>query len=155
MRFTFWILPATVLVLGCGGGGDGKKTKIDIGASGQHLAAGLQKGRMKDYDGAIEEFTKAIEFHPGNILAYRNRGVARREKGDYKGALADYNAAVGLEPEDNEGRPITLAGRAVILVYLRQDAEALQDYNEAVRLRPDFRSNLDADMARARTNRGG
>jgi lipoprotein NlpI len=55
---------------------------------------------MGDLDGAIADFTKAIEFKPDYALAYNNRSIARKAKGDLDGAIADYAKASKLKPDD-------------------------------------------------------
>ena len=48
------------------------------------------KDELKDYKGAIADYTKAIEIDPNYADAYNNRGIAKDELKDYKGAIADY-----------------------------------------------------------------
>jgi len=43
----------------------------------------------EDYEGAIEAYDKVIELIPDNALSYNNRGSAKVELGDYKGAIKD------------------------------------------------------------------
>ncbi len=57
-----------------------------------------EKIEIKDYQGAIEEYTKAIEFNDDNSGSYNRRGNAKWSLGDYQGALADYNKAVEINP---------------------------------------------------------
>jgi tetratricopeptide (TPR) repeat protein len=40
--------------------------------------------------------SKAIELNPKYGVAYRNRGNAKRKKGDLNGASADFNRAIKL-----------------------------------------------------------
>jgi tetratricopeptide (TPR) repeat protein len=66
-------------------------------ALAQHSAAeffksGYTKADKADYDGAIADFSKAIELDPKYALAYDNRGVAKDRKSDYDGAIAGYRA---------------------------------------------------------------
>ena len=42
-----------------------------------------------DLDGAIEDYTKAIEIDPKNETYYHSRGVSRYLKKDLKGAIED------------------------------------------------------------------
>lgn len=56
---------------------------------------------QRDIDGAIADYTKAIELKPDYADAYFDRaGLKRDEKGDLNGALADYNRAVELAPNN-------------------------------------------------------
>ena len=52
-----------------------------------------------DYDGAIEDFSKAIEVNPEFALAYYCRGSIKMElKNDSQGAIEDFNKAIELNP---------------------------------------------------------
>jgi hypothetical protein len=36
------------------------------------------------------------------VAAYSNRGVAKTNKGDLRGAVADYDCAIALDPKNHE-----------------------------------------------------
>src|SRR5213075_2186517 len=57
-------------------------------------ASGFRKQQNDNFDGAIVEYTKAIEADPLFSAAYNNRGDARKQKGDDEGAIADYGKAI-------------------------------------------------------------
>jgi len=42
-----------------------------------HFYSGNTKYELKDYKGAIQDYTKAIELNPNHANAYYNRGVAK------------------------------------------------------------------------------
>jgi hypothetical protein len=54
-----------------------------------------------DLDGAIRAYTRSIEVSRPNTALYYLRGIARLENGDNAGAVADFDAGLILEP-DNE-----------------------------------------------------
>jgi tetratricopeptide (TPR) repeat protein len=58
---------------------------------------GLSRQSEGDHDGAIEDFTKAIELNPNFAKAYAARGVSREAKGDGGGAKSDYSKALQIE----------------------------------------------------------
>ena len=64
-----------------------------------YLNEGLALERQGDYDGAIADFTKAIELNPQLAEPYNNRGTARLHKHDLDGAIADYAKAIELNPQ--------------------------------------------------------
>ena len=108
-----------------------------------------------------------IRFGSGSI-AYSNRGVAKKAKGDLDGAIADYNRAIELDPKDasayyNRGnakkakgdldgaiadynRAIELDPKLAIAYYNRGNAKddkgdldgAIADYNRAIELDPKY-----------------
>ena len=54
---------------------------------------------LGDYQGAIADFTKAIELDPQYTSAYLNRGIARELVNDLTGACSDWRKAVNLGNE--------------------------------------------------------
>jgi tetratricopeptide (TPR) repeat protein len=63
-----------------------------------YFKSGYAKG-ARDIDGAIADFTKAIEANPKYAEAYYYRGLARHAKRDLDGAIADFTKAVELKPD--------------------------------------------------------
>jgi len=63
----------------------------------QYYTRGVAKSDTRDLDGAIADFTKAIEIKPDYEDAYNARGNAKRSKGDWDGAKADYTKAIQLK----------------------------------------------------------
>src|SRR5437867_4479928 len=59
---------------------------------------GNAKRDRGDLDGAIADYTSAIESRSGFAEAYNNRGEARRLKGDLDSALADFDRAIETKP---------------------------------------------------------
>ena len=43
----------------------------------EYFNRGIDKSNLKDYTGAILDYTKAIELNPKNAVAYYNRGIAK------------------------------------------------------------------------------
>src|SRR3954454_24768858 len=87
-----------------------------------------------DHNEKIRFYTKAIRLKPNYAAAYNNRGFARANKGDFKGAMQDYAEAILLKPDyalayNNRGNAW----------YDKDDVEgAITDYSEAIRLKPDL-----------------
>ena len=64
---------------------------------------GLKKVKeIKDYEGAIEDFTKAIELGENDSVIYYLRGMSRRLTEDSKGACKDWKKAAELGDKDSE-----------------------------------------------------
>ena len=64
-----------------------------------YLLRGLVYHSQKEYDLAIENYTKVIELNPDYADAYYNRGVIYRDKGEVDRAIADRNRAIELNPD--------------------------------------------------------
>lgn len=62
------------------------------------LMSGMQKAAQSDYDGAIADYSAAIEQDPGNAALYVTRAGAYDLSGDSAAALEDYKKAVELDP---------------------------------------------------------
>ena len=59
---------------------------------------GNAKFDLKDYYGAIPDYSKAIEINPKYATAYSNRGNAKELFGDLVGACSDWRQTVYLSP---------------------------------------------------------
>jgi hypothetical protein len=73
---------------------DGQQSSEDF------VNSGNAKSNKSDWDGAIADFTKAIELKPEYADAYNDRGSAKQLKGDLNGAIADFTRAIELNPKD-------------------------------------------------------
>jgi tetratricopeptide (TPR) repeat protein len=80
------------------------------------------KGKLAQ---AIEDFSKAIEIKPDDIMAYNNRGSAYAQEGDYIQAISDFTKAIGINPND----PVAYHNRAVAYYGLRLYDKAWGDVN--------------------------
>ena len=63
------------------------------------LVAGIQKFKVKDYAGAISEFSKAIQLNPSSEKAWYNRAVSYGASGNRQGAIDDYSQVIKLNPQ--------------------------------------------------------
>jgi tetratricopeptide (TPR) repeat protein len=107
----------------------------------QYYQSGLARKAKGDLDGAIADYSKAIEINPRYAEAFVNRGVARKAKGDLSGAIADYDKALALDPGlkeayNNRGLARQLQGSL---------DPAIADFDKAI--------ELDAHYAGAHYNR--
>jgi tetratricopeptide (TPR) repeat protein len=110
---------------------------------------GIQKVRRGDLEGAIAEFTRAIELAPRYANAYNNRGNVRGEQGHLPSAIDDFTKAIEIDPRlgdayYNRGRIRKQAG---------QLEAALDDYGRAIALSPR-RVEAYVDRATVRGMRG-
>jgi tetratricopeptide (TPR) repeat protein len=67
-----------------------------------YLNRGNSKYALKDYSGAIADYTKAIEIDPNFALAYYFRGVSKHSLDDRFGACKDGRKAQELGHDASE-----------------------------------------------------
>jgi len=63
---------------------------------------GLKKVILKDFVGAIAEFSMSIEVYPKIERAYFSRGMAKYSLKDYTGAIEDLTMAIENIPHDED-----------------------------------------------------
>jgi tetratricopeptide (TPR) repeat protein len=91
----------------------------------------------KDPDRAIAGCTRAIATDPNDrqrANAHNNRGIAYGDKREHERAIADFDAALRLDPTHSRAR----FNRGLMQRALGRDKAAIADFTEAIRLRPDW-----------------
>ena len=96
---------------------------------------GWAKREFGDHEGAIEDFTQAIELKPEDAYAYNNRADVKRELEDYTGAIADYSQAIELNP----AYAIAYHNRGLAKAALGQHDAAKIDFKKAKEIAPEVR----------------
>ena len=129
-----------------------------------------------DPDGAVIDYSKAIEINPRGFLGFFNRAFARKQKGDLDGAIADLNVALEINPEDVDawfergimrgarsdldgaladlGKSIELnprnarahANRGMIMLLRRQDVAAQKEFDAALKIDSSLRTDLESSI---------
>jgi tetratricopeptide (TPR) repeat protein len=120
--------------------GDNDRAIVDIGEatrlSPNFAAAYANRGwaysNNKDYDRAIADFTRAIELNPKIAGAYNGRGLAYNDKKDFNRAIADLNASIAIDSSSDN-----YTARGSVYARMGDNAKALADFSEAIRLNPD------------------
>lgn len=64
------------------------------------VRGGQERQDKGDLDGAIADFSKALELDPKNLEALFYRGNARLAKNDLDGAISDYDAGLLIAPQE-------------------------------------------------------
>ena len=93
---------------------------------------GHRKQLKNDFDGAIVDYTKAIELDPRAAVAFYNRGLARHHQGDFDGAIADATEAIRLSP----GFADAYYDRGTIRIIKGDLAGGKADHDKAIALNP-------------------
>ena len=85
---------------------------------------------MGDVDGAIADYTRAIELDPRELEARVNRGNLRAERKEYDLAIADYSNAIAANPKF----PMAYYNRANAHFIMGSYDRAIDDYAEALKV---------------------
>ena len=88
----------------------------------------------KDLNEKILRYTRAIELDPKYSTAYRERGHAHYDEGNYEQAIQDFSRAIGLEPKDNG----SYMGRGLVHLHRTDYGLAIVDYTKAIEINPDL-----------------
>jgi tetratricopeptide (TPR) repeat protein len=93
---------------------------------------GQKKYDQKNFQGAIEDYTKALQFKSDDAILYQSRGQARRDLGKKEEALADYTQAIQLKPE----LALTYWKRGELYRELGKSKNAIEDYTKSLEFKP-------------------
>ena len=92
--------------------------------------SGVAKFERGDLQGAIADYTKAIEINPSNAGWYFLRGFAKSQLYYYKGAIDDYTKAIEIDPLDK----YFYSGRAANKLFMGDLQGACSDWRKAADL---------------------
>jgi tetratricopeptide (TPR) repeat protein len=95
---------------------------------------GLARHTLKDYAGAVADFTEALRLVPEDATVYCNRGRTHKFMGALDQARADYDAAIRL---DRYYAP-AYYNRGLLHKARRDYAAALADYGRAARIDREY-----------------
>src|SRR6266536_3337455 len=98
-----------------------------------YLTSAANKEADGDHDGAIADYSNAIELDKKNADTYVSRGGAKESKGDLEGAIADYDQAMKLDPKNSAA----YINRGAVFYAKTSWKEALQDFRHAIELGDD------------------
>lgn len=116
-----------------------RRTPVTVGDDAvdamAYFDSGIEEAGSGRHRRAVELFTKAIESSPAAAAGmYQHRGRAYADMGMHHEAIADYDAAVRLQP----GCADFYLDRGNSHHEMGEHDRASKDYDEAIRLRPDF-----------------
>lgn len=116
----------------------------------------LAKGQLGQ---ALADFNRAIDLDPSHANPYYNRSIVHERQGKKTQAIADVQQYIKLKPQDPDGPsrlarlqkgvtpPVKQSGDKPATFYndrgwqrykAGQLAEALADFNQAIKIKPDF-----------------
>ncbi|KAJ8481593.1 hypothetical protein ONZ51_g5884 [Trametes cubensis] len=96
--------------------------------------------QAKDYDKAIELFSKALELDPNNFVLWSNRSAAKAGKRQWQAALEDAEQCIKVNPTWSKG----YARKGAALHGQRRYDEAIQAYETGLKIEdsPALRKGL-------------
>ena len=94
---------------------------------------GSDKAEKGDHDGAISDYTRAIEIDPQNDDAFFNRGNSKVELKDYYGAISDYTRAIEIRPADD-----AYFNRGKAKSDLKDYKGSILDFSKAIEINPQY-----------------
>lgn len=103
-----------------------------------------------DLDGAIEDYSRALETEPRVAEVYVKRGGARRAKGDLNGAIDDFNQAYDIDPlsvHNDRSVAEAYSNRGFIRTNKLDMPGAIYDFNKALEC---YQGNPDLYFKRGR-----
>ena len=99
-----------------------------------YLYRGIDKQSKGDFNGALTDFTKAIEIDPNLYDASLNRGVAKDDLDNYYGAIADFTTAIEIDPNYASA----YYNRGLTKGNLENDYGAIADFTKAIEIDISF-----------------
>ncbi len=101
----------------------------------EYFIKGINKSNIKNYIGAIEDYTKAIELNPNLSIAYAQRGSCKSKIEDNKGAIKDCSKAIEINPQF-AAPSYNIRGYSKGKLGAYNDA--IKDLNIAIELNPEY-----------------
>ena len=93
---------------------------------------GQELMKNRDFAGALQAFSRAVELRPKGPLAYLNLGAAQQNLQQNEAAIQSYTQTIRLAPDN----ALAYAERGVCLVRLHRDPDALIDFQRALEIKP-------------------
>jgi tetratricopeptide (TPR) repeat protein len=102
--------------------------------AGNYNNRGSNYHELKQYERAIEDYSRAMELNPKCATAYTNRGVTYAKLKQHEKAIGDYNKAIEMNPEYADA----YNNRGLSYAKLKQHEKAIEDYGKAIEMNPNF-----------------
>ncbi len=98
----------------------------------------VRQARQRDLQGGARQnlasLSEIVRRNPTDVNALNMRGTAFAKSRQYHRALADFNAAIDLDPQYYQA----YANRALVHISMKNYDQAAADYERALRLSPDY-----------------
>ena len=97
-----------------------------------YIDRGKRKQKINDYQGSIDDFTKAIELNPEDGDGYYFRGYSKFKIEDYQGSIIDFTKAIELNPEDGDAYYYRGSSKGNLEDY----QGSIDDFTKAININP-------------------
>ena len=129
MKFRLILLFLPLMSLEMGAQGDTVRVKFSDGQDAERAYnQGLQLFNSKNFQQAVDSFSKALTMKPEMEKAWYNRGLAYAGLNKQNEAIADFTKYLFL----NDEADYAYFGRAEAYFHMRDTAKALEDYSKCV-----------------------
>jgi tetratricopeptide (TPR) repeat protein len=98
------------------------------------LQSAQAKYAGRDYQGAVDDYTRLIQSDSNDAISFCGRGSAYYKLGDRQKAMADYNQSISI----NSSFALTYYRRGALHYANKDYVNAIADYNQATVLKADF-----------------
>ncbi len=100
---------------------------------------GILKYQAGNFDGAVEDFNKALEYNPDtkDFMIYSYRGNAKTKLRDFDGAIEDFDRALNIKPTqviDYSNWVRNYFNRGVAKFYINDLESACEDWHKSYEL---------------------
>ncbi len=92
-----------------------------------HARSKIWKDSITLWDDVLSKYTYVLD-------AWNNRGIARKDKKDYEGAMSDYHQALRINPQNYQA----FNNKANLFYVLNDYRSALNNYDSAIKYNPQF-----------------
>ncbi|WP_269609270.1 CHAT domain-containing protein [Prochlorococcus marinus] len=108
--------------------------KDDLNLLQKFFNSGFEKQESGDHEGAIEDYSKALEIDPKYVLVWWGRGLSKNQLGDYQGAIDDYSKALEIDPK----YVWAWSSRGGSKAQIGDHEGAINDYSKALEIDPQY-----------------
>ncbi|AFZ56303.1 GUN4 domain protein [Anabaena cylindrica PCC 7122] len=98
----------------------------------KYILVGDEFVNNQNYQGAITNYSKALQINPRNAQIYFKRAEIHHQLGNFQDAINDYSQAIYINPKDAYSHN----NRGIIYYELGYIDYAINDYEEAIRINP-------------------
>ena len=113
-------------------------TKDPLELARAHFSSGHAKRMLGDIDGAIDDYTKAVDLFPAYTEAYLRRGICYFHQNEYDEALQDFAAAANDPRNPYQFEPRASYWQGITHAQQGDDLDAIRAYTRALRSSRNF-----------------